>query len=121
HSREDELVFVLDGRVTFHVASERIEGSPGACVVVPRGSEHGYVIESNHARLLVVLAPAEQGVEEWIGEMSRCGNGRAVGSDSGAEAALAEQDIERLVARAARHGVEITGPRPDGSDEGTDQ
>ncbi len=114
HSHEDELVFVLDGQVTFHVANGRIEGTPGTCAVLPRGSEHGYVIESDEARLLIVLAPAERGFEGCVGNMSRCASEPVPGQER-----TADQDIEPLVATAARYGVEITGPRPDDAEGGT--
>jgi quercetin dioxygenase-like cupin family protein len=115
HSREDELIYVLDGRVTFHLAGERIDGGPEAWVFLSRGSEHGYAIESETARLLVVLVPAERGIEECI---------RALSHDAidpaGTDPASAP-DIERLVTTAARYGVEITGPRPDGPGSGARQ
>lgn len=110
HSREDELIYVLDGRVTFHVAGERIEGAAGTWVFLSRGSAHGYTIESWTARLLVVLVPGERGIEECIRALSH------LAIDPAREDAASGRDIERLVATAARYGVEITGPRPDGPD-----
>ena len=108
HSRGDELVFVLDGRVTFHLGEERVEGRAGSCVVLPRGGEHGYVVASERARLLIVLAPAEDGYDDCLRAMNRCASGPEPGPES-----KTGQEIERLVAMAARHGVEITGPRND--------
>jgi quercetin dioxygenase-like cupin family protein len=110
HSREDELVFVLEGRVTFHLGDERIEGVTGSSVVLPRGTEHGYVIESETARLLVAVAPAQPGIEQCMAELSRCPSGSATELEP-----EAGQDIERIVTTAARFGVEITRPRPDTS------
>jgi quercetin dioxygenase-like cupin family protein len=110
HSRHDELVFVLQRRVTFYLGRERIKASTGSSVVLPRGTEHGYVIESDAARLLVVLAPAERGLEELLGDMSRCAKHPTV--DPEPESA---HDIERLISKAARFGVEITRPRPNGA------
>lgn len=97
--------------MTFFVAGERIDGLTGTCVVLPRGIEHGYVIESDAARLLVVLAPAAPGFEECMAEMSHYTNKPAVGLEL-----ETETGIERLVATAARLGIEITGPRPEGDD-----
>ena len=108
HTHQDEWVYVLEGRVTFHIEGERFAGSAGTCAVLPRGREHGYGIDSDEARLLMVLAPAESGFETCIGEMIRCHDGAATG-----------QEIERLVATAARHGVEITGPRNDNANGAT--
>ena len=105
---------MLDGRVMFHLGEERIEGVAGSCVILPRSGEHGYVVVSEQARLLVVLAPADDGYDNCLGEMSRCANGAEPGPD-----AEAGQEIERLVATAARHGVEITGPRHDDANVAT--
>lgn len=110
HSRQDELVFVLQGRVTFYLGRERTRASAGSSVVLPRGTEHGYVIESDAARLLVVLAPAERGIEELLDDMSRCADHPSVDPKPGTA-----QDIERLISQAARFGVEITRPRPNGA------
>ncbi len=114
HGREDELIFVLDGRVTFYVGSERVEGAPGTSVLFPRGVEHAYVVTSEVARMLVVLAPCQPGFERCVADLSACPIEPVPGVIPGAE-----QEIERLVATAARFGVELTRPRPDVSDRVT--
>jgi hypothetical protein len=98
HSREDEFVYVLEGRVTFSLDQERLEGSPGSWLFLPCGSEHGFAVESEHARLLVVLSPA--GLEGCLRELAHP-------DDLTAES----QAVERLVTTAARYGLAITGPR----------
>ena len=95
HANDDEIVYVLEGELTFYVATETLRAAAGTCVVLPRGVEHGYAVGSAGARLLVVLAPA--GLEGYFDETS---------------AALGEVDVERLIAVAARYGVAITGPAP---------
>ncbi len=96
HSREDEVVYVLDGCVTFELDGERHEGLAGTCAVLRRGSEHTFIVESNEARLLVLLLPA--GLESWAG----VANGEELTGGSPA--------VERFVATAARFGVSISGP-----------
>jgi quercetin dioxygenase-like cupin family protein len=98
HSREDEFVYVLEGRVTFSRDEERLDGSPGTWMFLPCGSEHGFAVESEHARLLVVLSPA--GLEGCLRELAHP-------DDRTGEF----QAVERLVATAARYGLAITGPR----------
>lgn len=95
HSQEDEIVYVLDGRLTFFIGEERRAVAAGSCVVLPRRIEHGYVVQSETARLLVALTPA--GMEGYFGEGAD-GHGCA--------------EMERLIASAARYGVTITGPPP---------
>jgi quercetin dioxygenase-like cupin family protein len=99
HSREDELIYVLDGQVTFDVNGERLPCPAGTCLFLPRGSEHTFAVESAEARLLMLLSPA--GLERCVRELGQ--------SD---ELMADHQGIERLIATAARYGVEITGPCP---------
>jgi hypothetical protein len=66
-------------------------------VLLPRGSEHSYVVESAEARLLIVVAPA--GLERLFGE--QCQSGR-----------LSCPDLEWIVTTGARYGIEVTGPPP---------
>ena len=62
HHRHDELIYVLEGEFTFEVDGRRSFAPAGALVFVPRGVEHGWVVEREPARLLVVCTPG--GLEE---------------------------------------------------------
>ena len=97
HSREDEIVYVLEGALTYYVDEDTHHASAGTCVFLPRGCEHTFSVESDEARLLVMVVPA--GLEDFYDEL----DGDVIG---------AATDIERLVTVAARYGVEITGPPP---------
>jgi quercetin dioxygenase-like cupin family protein len=98
HSREDELVYVLEGRVRFYLDGAWIERGSGETLLLPRGSEHSHAVVSA-ARLLVVLTPA--GLEGYYRELGQPAAGPCV-----------YQDAERLVVVAARYGIDITGPAP---------
>lgn len=95
HAGEDEVVYVLEGELTVYVGEAVQRAAAGTCLFLPRGTDHGYAVESTVARLLVVLAPG--GGEGFVGE---------VDSSSGGEG------VEWLIATAARYGVAITGPAP---------
>jgi quercetin dioxygenase-like cupin family protein len=97
HRNEDEIVYVLAGELTFYVAGEPRSLLSGECLLLPRGVEHGYRVESDEARLLTVVMPA--GLEGYYLELGAYGR---------------PADIERLVTVAAHYGVEITGPPPAG-------
>jgi quercetin dioxygenase-like cupin family protein len=97
HTREDEIVYVLAGEVVIHLDGTRHRCMPGGCVVLPRGREHTFTVETDAARLLVLVVPA--GFEGFYGELEQAATG-------------ATSDLERLVTVAARYGVEITGPPP---------
>ncbi len=45
HEDEDELFYVLKGRLTIEFRDRSIELGPGECLVVPRGVEHRPVAE----------------------------------------------------------------------------
>ena len=96
HTRENEFVYVIQGDVTFYLDGNRLQCPAGDCVFLPKGSEHTYCIESDVARMLVLLMPA--GLEGYYQEMNNPVD--------------AEQSIERLITVSARYGMEIMGPGP---------
>ena len=103
HTREDEVVYVLEGRLTVYLGEEPLDAPAGTCVLLPRGGEHTYRVESEEARLLVFLLPA--GLEGCYRELDQAARAADGAPDKGSH------QVERLVATAARYGVEITGPR----------
>ena len=102
HTREDEVVYVLEGRLTVYRGEEPLDAPAGTCVLLPRGGEHTYRVESEEARLLVFLLPA--GLEGCYRELDQAARGADGAPGEGSD------QVERLVATAARYGVEITGP-----------
>lgn len=100
HHREDELIYVLDGQVSFQQGGVWTAGRAGDCQFLPRGQEHTYVIESERARLLILHTPA--GLEDYY---------QALCEPAGEKCDY--QEAERLVVLAARFGVDITGPAPE--------
>jgi quercetin dioxygenase-like cupin family protein len=96
HTREDELVYVVRGDVTFYRDGVWLEGPPGACVLLPRGSEHTCRVASSEARLLVMLMPA--GLERYYQEMD--------------DIIENSHYTERLITVSAKYGVRMTGPAP---------
>lgn len=102
HNNEDEVVYVLDGEVTFIVEGRRIDGRKGTSVLLPKGQEHCYTVESACARLLVLLMPG--GLDSYYLELSLV-------SERPSASPGTELDVERVVTMAARYDIEITGPR----------
>ena len=77
------MAFDLDGARLVHPA--------GTCVALPAGREHA----SAETKLLVLAAPAGlEGLYRELGGLNLSGT----------------TDVKRLVAVAARYGVEVTGP-----------
>ncbi len=102
HNREDEVVVVLEGRVRFYAGGKLLDCPAGTCLYLPRGCEHSFTVESQEARLLVMVSPP--GLEGYYRELSR-----GVEAEDATRAG-GMQDVERLVTIAARYGVAITGP-----------
>ena len=98
HTWEDQAVYVLEGVVSFCVDGAWSRCPGGTCVLLPRGCEHTYSVESQEARLLTLAVPS--GFEGFYREMDeRDGSSQAV-----------TRDFEWLVTVAARYGVEIALP-----------
>ncbi len=96
HEYEDEVVYVLEGELTFHIGDTVHRARPGSCLVLPKGIEHSYVVESGLARLLVAVTPA--GLEGFLEDIAQTDR----------------VSVEHLITVAARYGITITGPAPEG-------
>src|SRR5215469_9771016 len=68
HRREDEVFYVLEGEVIFSVGDRTIKGTPGTMIYLPRNGRHAFTIESEQARMLILVTPA--GLEGWFKEFS---------------------------------------------------
>lgn len=68
HPTEDEIFYVLDGKISFHCAAQTFDLAPGGMVFLPCGMEHGYSIHGDEpVRLLVITAPVRDGAGGWGG------------------------------------------------------
>jgi quercetin dioxygenase-like cupin family protein len=68
HTREDEHLFILEGRCELYVGDQRRVAGPGASTIMPRGVPHGFRnLGTAPARVLVVATPG--GFEEFFRAM----------------------------------------------------
>jgi mannose-6-phosphate isomerase-like protein (cupin superfamily) len=58
HSREDELFYVLEGEFDVYVGADAFKVDTGACIFLPKGTPHAFVIRSPRLRLLTLFTPA---------------------------------------------------------------
>src|SRR3954469_6127856 len=58
HTREDEMLYVLEGAITAYVGDERIDVEAGSYPALPKDVPHGLTVRGDEARLLVTLDPA---------------------------------------------------------------
>ncbi|MGA8996178.1 MAG: cupin domain-containing protein [Nocardioidaceae bacterium] len=102
HRHEAEIFYVLDGEVTAWVGEDRHRLGVGDAVHLPAGQPHALGVHSQRARILTVTAPA--GFAAFV---------RAAGMPvDGDRPATWSFDVERIMAAAPAHDIEILGPPP---------
>lgn len=101
HHREDESFYVLEGEIAFICGGNWLKAGPGTFVYGPREIAHGFrVIGSSPARMLLMCTPG--GFERFVLEQTAPITGAASPPDMG-----------KLMALAAKYGLEIHGPLPE--------
>lgn len=105
HSREEEGFFILEGEITLHVGDQRTVATAGTFANMPVGTPHSFKNESDRpARMLIVVAPA--GLERMFFEI-----GQPVEQGATTAPPPTKDEIEKLLAVAARYGIEIRLPK----------
>jgi hypothetical protein len=102
HSREDEVMYVLDGQIRFRVGDDDFVADPGTWVWQPRGVPHSFRVEYKGARALVIFTPG--GIERMFED-------GGVPAGESAEPPQQEYDLEAAAALAKRYGFEVVGPQ----------
>ena len=101
HHREDESFYVIEGEVAFILNGAWKRVGPGAFAYGPREIPHGFkVVGDAPARILILCTPA--GFENFVLEMARP-----------LDEPPAPPDMQKLIAAAARAGIDILGPLPE--------
>ncbi len=104
HHREDEAFFVLEGEITFLLGDRKVVAKPGTFIQGPRGVPHAFKNESNApARMLILVTPP--GFEKFLAEFAQ-----PIASFESPPTPVTPTDIERLLAVAPKHGIEILPP-----------
>lgn len=106
---EDECFYVLEGEFEFLADGETMKAGPGSLVYVPKGSLHTYKnAGSVPGRLLAIHTPG--GIHERFFE--------EIGEEADEpSAANLPPDFERIIAAAARRGIEVPPPPSEGGEE----
>jgi quercetin dioxygenase-like cupin family protein len=99
---DDETFYVLEGEVTFFADEQRRRASAGSTVHVPRGTAHGFRVESDAMRMLDITTPQHLAFFRAIGEPARELSVPPPG----------EPDLAKVAAAAAAHKIELLGPLP---------
>jgi quercetin dioxygenase-like cupin family protein len=79
HETEDEIFYVLEGRVKFQCGDETFEVRKGGFIFLPHGIPHSYQVRSKKpAKLIVVTSPIREGnARGWGGFISEMESGEA--------------------------------------------
>ena len=64
HTKEDEMVFVVEGDLTAFVGDSRMDIGPGAFAALPRGIPHTIRVKGDSAKVLITVIPA--GLERFF-------------------------------------------------------
>jgi len=97
-----ETVYVLEGRLRYHIAGETHDGGPGSFFYIPAGTLENFE-PVDESRVLVVYTPG--GIEQFFAEA-----GEPAGGPGLPPAPEGPPDIERLAAIAAKYGMDIEVP-----------
>jgi quercetin dioxygenase-like cupin family protein len=106
HTREDEAWIVLDGEVTFFLDDEQHTGGPGTYAFGPRGRAHTHRVESDTARLAILIFPGTG--EDFFHATGRPAPSLTLPPHE-------PPDFDALLAAMREHGIEFLAPPPNGS------
>jgi quercetin dioxygenase-like cupin family protein len=97
-----ESVYVLEGKLRYHVGDKTIEGGPGSFFHIPAGTVECFE-PTEELRVLVTYTPG--GIERFFAEAGE--PARAPGLPPAPEG---PPDLERLTSIAGRYGMDIQQP-----------
>ena len=104
HRDDDEAFYVLEGEISLFVGDDPpTRAAAGAFAFVPGGVAHGFRIESEHARYLLLTTPRHGEFYRAISLPSRPGGAPPAQAVSG----------DRIRAACEEFGIEFVGPLPE--------
>lgn len=106
HREDVESFYVIDGEITFFIGEQPgVRAGAGSFVHVPGGTVHGFRVESDTARYLILTTPHHGRFYRAISLPARDGGLPPVESVDGS----------RIKQACADYGIELVGPLPDDS------
>jgi quercetin dioxygenase-like cupin family protein len=103
HPEDMESFYVLEGELTIYIGEEAVRAPAGSFAHLPGGTVHGFRIESETARYLILTTPRHGQFYRAITVASRPGGLPPLESVEGAKIKQASSD----------YGIEFVGPLPD--------
>ena len=109
HREDMESFYVLEGEITLYIGDQPgVRASAGSFAHVPGGTVHGFRVESETARYLILTTPRHGQFYRAITLPSRPGRLPPLESIDG----------QRIHEAAQEYGIEFVGQLPDGTDRG---
>jgi len=103
HEREDEIFHLLEGEMRLRVGEDEVVVRPGDTLLAPRGVPHGFRVESELARVLVITTAGD--FEAMMREVAQ-----PAGAGPPEAAEPTPEMAEALTAACARHHIAVVGP-----------
>jgi quercetin dioxygenase-like cupin family protein len=103
HRDDMESFYVLEGEITCYIGEQRgVRAGPGAFAHLPGGTVHGFRVESETARYLILTTPRHGQFYRAITLPAR----------SGGSPPLESVDQAQIEKACKEYGVEFVGPLP---------
>jgi mannose-6-phosphate isomerase-like protein (cupin superfamily) len=100
HRREDESFYILEGTFAFEIGDSVLTATAGWFMTAPKGVPHSYKnIGTTPAKMLTLFVPA--GIENFFEDLSKL-------------TAAGTLDIDNIAFVAAKQGIEVVPPSPEG-------
>lgn len=107
HREEDELMYVIDGRIRLEFGGDTVYATTGSMVSLPSGIPHTFQVESDTARFVTIASgrKAAPSFDRFVG---------ALGTPTSEPCMPEPVDIDpgHVAAVCAEHGIEVLGPPP---------
>jgi quercetin dioxygenase-like cupin family protein len=68
HNEHDEIFYILEGRFSFVIGHANQEAGAGSLVWIPRGTRHGFNVQSGSRALLVTIPAGLEGFFKELGK-----------------------------------------------------
>jgi len=98
-----EVVYVLEGTLTYHIGDEAVEGTPGSVFHLAAGTKEWFEPTSTPCKVLATYFPG--GIEDFFREV-----GEPALSLTLPPPASEPPDFPAVIAAAAKYGMVIEGP-----------
>lgn len=105
HAEDMESFYVLEGEITLFIDGKSgVRAGPGTFAHIPAGTVHGFRVESDSARYLLLTTPHHGEFYRAITLPAKPGGAPPEGKVTG----------EMIKDACARYGIEFVGPLPEG-------